>query len=145
MSQSATAFGERFGNENLKAYEVEVGQVYETETGVRVEVVEEERGSKPLVVSKDDRDGEERMSRYSFADMVNYEGMVRVEEADEDDEEEDTLPGEFTDETPRCPVCSRFMSTGYDGMGHPAASCSRPDCPGFLDDRDLIEGGYYEQ
>ena len=136
--------------QNLAAYEVEVGQVYESPvSGVRVEVVEEEPGSKPLVVSKDDREGTERMSRYSFADMANYEDMELVEEADEDDEDDgEEVPhvsGEF-DGPVTCPECGAFMWTGYDGMGLPAATCSRATCEftGY-DDADLKRRGLWAE
>jgi hypothetical protein len=145
MAQTATRFGERFGDDDLKAYEVEVGQVYRTETGVLVEVVEEVRGSKPLVVEKSDRDGQERMSRYSFADMINYEGMVRIENAaDEGDDSEESIPGSFV-ETPRCPECGVFMWTGYDPHGFPAAGCSRTTCNTQIGADELIDRGYYEE
>jgi hypothetical protein len=149
-SQTVEADDKNSGDDDLNAYEVEVGQVYETETGVRVEVVEEVRESKPLVVEKSDRDRQERMSRYSFADMVNYEDMTLVEEAeedspDEDDDREGCVSGEF--DTPvRCPECGLFMATGYGDGGLPSASCSNPDCHvRGLGDADLKRNGMWTE
>jgi hypothetical protein len=145
MAQNATTDDAQTTTE-LSPVDVQAGQVYETATGVRVEVVEDDaRGSKPVVVSKSDRDGEpERMSRYSFADMVNYENMTRVEDAqDEDsDDEDDHLAGEFDGPVP-CPECGAFMATGYDGMGLPTATCSRVSCNAFYDDRELQDLGFW--
>ena len=133
----------------LSPVEVEAGQVYETETGIRVRVEEVVRDSKPLVVSKSDREGTERMSRFSFADMVNYEGMTRVEDApaEEDPEDEDDhVRGEF-DGPIRCPECGSFMSTGYDPAGFPHASCPRRSCEfdGYPDDELRARGLWSEE
>lgn len=137
----------------LPAYEVQPGQVYRSSLGERVEVVRDDLpGSKVLLVRYPEREEgrqEARMSRYSFADAATFDGFTLVEEdadlsENEDEEEVQNLSGEFV-ETPRCPGCGRFMSTGYDGMGLPAASCSNPSCEAFLDDRELIRDGYYDE
>lgn len=137
----------------LPAYEVQPGQVYRTLLGTRVEVVRDDLGGgKPLLVRYPDREEDRRtarMSRYSFADAATFEGFTLIEEdadlvQNEEAEESPNLSGEFV-ETPRCPGCGRFMSTGYDGMGLPAASRSNPSCEAFLDDRELIRDGYYDE
>jgi len=149
MAQNATRFGERFGNDDLSPVEVEAGQVYETLSGERVEVVEDDRrGDKPLLLRYPDRpeaNQEVRMSRYSFADAANYEGYRLVEEADEETPEESHMSGEFADGPISCPVCSRFMSTGYDGQGFPLARCSRADCLGVLDVDELLDRGLWTE
>lgn len=144
----------------LKAYEVHPGQVYRTPLGERVEVIADDGpNGKPLKVRFPERDpqldadGNERehiqfQSRYSFADAANFDGYELITEdgPTEDTEDEDApedMPGEWL-ETPRCPICSRFMSRDMDGMGHPAAECSRVGCHGYMDDRELIDGGYFE-
>lgn len=148
--------------DTLKAYEVHPGQVYRTPLGGRVEIISDDGpGKKVLKVRFPDRepqldeDGEKReahiqfMSRYSFADAANFDGYELVtedgptEDSEASEDEGEAMAGEWL-ETPRCPVCSRFMSRDTDGMGLPAAECSRLDCHGFMDDRELIEGGYFE-
>lgn len=145
----------------IKAYHIQPGQVFRTHGGERVEVVADDgHGSKVLEVRFPERepqlteDGEPReyhvqfMSRYSFADAANYEGYALITEdgpvkGGEDSEDDvDPLAGKFVG-TPRCPDCGAFMSTGFGGMGLPAASCSRDCDGGFMDDRELIRGGYF--
>lgn len=75
--------------------------------------------------------------------LDDYEEDADLVQNDEKDDVPD-LPGEFVG-TPRCPVCNKFMGTGFDGMGLPAAECSAPDCHGFMDDRDLIDAGLFEE
>lgn len=146
----------------FKAYEIQPGQVYRTSGGERVEIISEDGPfQKPMKVRFPERepqldaDGNEQehiqfQSRHSFADAANFDGYELITEdgPTEDTEDEDApedMTGEWTEDCPpRCPVCARFMSTGFDGMGHPSAQCSRLDCHGFMDDRELIDGGYFE-
>lgn len=149
----------------LKAYDVHPGQVWRSLGGERIEIVADDGpAGKPLKVRYPDRipqptlDGDQRdahvafMSRYSFADAANYEGYslvdadADIQESDLDDEDPEDLPGEWTEDAPpRCPVCGAFMGTGMDGMGLPAAECSVTGCHGFMDDRELIDGGYFRE
>lgn len=154
MARTETDGGE------LKAYDVHPGQVYRTMSGERVEIIADDGPSgKPLKVRFPEREpqldanGEVRQdhiqfqSRYSFANAANYEGYEPITDdgptEDALDEDPGEMPGEWL-ETPRCPICSRFMSRDMDGMGFPAAQCSRYGCHGFMDDRELIDGGYFE-
>lgn len=59
----------------------------------------------------------------------------------EEPEEVEEMPHEWI-ETPRCPLCSRFMQQGVDGEGFPSAQCPRTDCSGFLGAGKLEERGY---
>lgn len=148
---------------DLKAYDIHPGQVYRTALGERVEIVADDGPyGKPLKVRYPERDpqldenGEpleahvQFMSRYSFADAGNYEGFTLISEdgPTEDALDEDApenLSGAWTDKTPRCPLCGSFMGTGFDGMGLPAASCGRSGCEGFMDDRELVDGGHFRE
>lgn len=158
MSQSQTDDA----TQTHKAYDLAPGQVFETWSGERLQIVGYGDTERTLRVRYPERppqldaDGEQFehhhafIDRYSFADMATYEDMNRVSTdgptlADETDADEpERLPGEFV-ETPRCPVCARFMSCEFDGAGLPAAQCSRVGCHGWLDDRELIERGYFEE
>ena len=148
----------------LTAVDVQPGQVYETSSGERVEIVHDDHrghGNKVLEVryperTQLDEDGNEvvataYMSRYSFADMATFDGFTRVEtDADLDgaccdhDDTPEEMAGEWNS-TPTCPICSRFMSRDFDGFGLPAAQCSRMDCEGFMDANELIDLGHFEE
>lgn len=71
------------------------------------------------------------------------DGVFTVVGEDTTEDAAEDHPGEWGEDTPRCPVCSRFMSTGMDGGGFPIARCSRLDCPGVMDVDELIDGGYF--
>lgn len=144
--------------DTLSATDVQPGQVYRTLLGERVEIVADDGPfQKPLTVRFPEREPQpgreehvQKMSRYAFADAANFEGYELISEdgAVEGEPEDDSagnLPGEWTDKTPRCPRCGAFMSTGFDGMGHPMAGCSRSGCETYMDDRELIDGGYFRE
>ena len=126
---------------------IQTGDTFRTELGETMEITNE-RGDEVCVhfPERDAPDGGAYTAwrpRSSVEAQVEYEDMERVGD-DSDDEEAVHVEGEFVD-TPRCPVCSRFMSTGFDGNGLPGAQCSREGCHGALDDRELIEGGHFEE
>lgn len=135
------------------------GQVWTTPLGERVEIIGYGDTERTLKLRFPDRrpqlneDGEERphiqfRDRYAFTDTANREGYALASEdgptdATSDEDAPEDLPGEWV-ETPRCPECGAFMSRDMDGMGLPAAQCAACD-EGFMDDRELIDGGYFHE
>lgn len=129
------------------------GQVFQTALGERVEIIGYGDTKLTLKVRFPERDATpevQMINRYSFANQANYEGYDLItedgptEDADTSEDTED-LPGEWSEDTPRCPICSAFMSTGTDGDGFPTARCSKLDCHGVMGVDELIDAGYFRE
>lgn len=158
----------------LSPTDVQPGQVYESNNGDRIEVVRDDIDDSKLLIRYPDRhpqldrDGNEvtaaaKMSRESFADAASFDGFTLVDEDGDfaetpygewddmtgvslDDTEPETMPGEWSDDIPRCPECGAYMARRFDGW-FPIAVCTNDmNCHGvFIDARELIDGGYFEE
>jgi len=128
---------------------VQVGDKFETSGGEVIEITNE-RGDEVCVhmpEREDPRGGTagktEWRHRKSVESMVEYEDMEKL--TDQSESAPCDMPGEFTDKTPTCPRCGSFMATGWDGEGFPSAQCGKLDCGGFMDDQELMSGGYFQE
>lgn len=120
--------------------QIQSGDRFETELGEEIRITNERRGEVcvyyPERESFDGGAKTEWRPRESVAAQVEYEDMDKLNEPRESDDNQ----GEFTGQI-RCPICSRFMKTGYDGEGLPSARCTRDGCHGMKDDQELIRDG----
>lgn len=123
--------------------EVNVGEEYEVE-GETVEVTN--ANDDRVCLHYKDREAPDGSAYTTWRPRTTVEAIAAREDwtllKDNSDTDDSTL-GEWV-ETPTCPDCGVFMSRDYDGSGLPAASCSRVECDGWMDDRQLIDGGYVE-
>lgn len=123
-----------------------VGTELETIDGEPVEITNE-RGDGRLCLNfpERERDGHaftEWRTPEALAGAVS-DGVFSVV-GEDSEESDDHMDGEFHGPV-RCPDCSAFMHTGYDGQGFPVARCSRDACHGVKDVDELMADGEWTE
>jgi len=123
--------------------QIQVGGEYDA-MGETVKITNELDGR--VCVHHPERDPIEGTAYTVWRPRESVEAVAEREEWERTDtpDTDEQMPGVWV-KTPRCPNCSRYMSRDFDGEGLPAASCSRLGCGGWMDMRQLIDGGYFRE
>lgn len=124
--------------------QIEVGAEYDA-MGETVEITNETSGK--VCVHHPERESPDGGSYTVWRLRESVEAVAEFESWERMDAESgpEQMEGEFID-TPRCDGCGAFMSTGFDDLGFPAASCQNEKCSAEPYDVDiLLEDGYFKQ
>lgn len=123
------------------------GTELETDDGEPVEITNERGdGYLCLYFPERERDGG-AFTEWRHPDALAgaiADGVFTVVGGEDSEDPESRMDGEFHGPI-RCPVCSRFMRTGYDGEGFPTARCTDEDCHGVKGIDELIADGEWTE